>query len=142
VPYRGGRPALTDLLSGQVSALYSIALSAMPHVRAGRLRALAVTSAQRTRAAPELPTLAESGYPGFEVTGWFGVLAPARTPRAIVAKLNDEIVRILRLPEVEQRLVAQAADPVASEPEDFAGHIAAETRKWAQVIRQAGIRPE
>ena len=142
VPYKGGGPALTELLGGQVSALYSIALSAIPHVRAGRLKGLAVTSAARTRAAPELPTVSESGYPGFEVTGWFGVLAPAHTPRAIVAKLNDEIVRILRLPEVEQRLIAQAADPVASEPEAFAGHIAAETRKWAQVIKQAGIRPD
>lgn len=142
VPYRGGGLALTELVGGQVNALYGSALSAMPHVRAGRLKALAVTSATRTRAAPELPTMAESGYPGFEVTGWFGVLAPAGTPRPIVAKLNDEIVRILRLPEVEQRLVAQAAEPVASEPEAFAEHIAAETRKWAQVIKQAGIRAE
>jgi len=142
VPYKGGGPALTDILGGQVNALYSIAFSAMPHVRAGRLKGLAVTSAARTRAAPELPTVAESGYPGFEVTGWFGVLAPAHTSRAIVAKLNDEIVRILRLPEVEQRLIARAADPVASAPEAFASHIAAETRKWAQVVKQAGIRPD
>jgi tripartite-type tricarboxylate transporter receptor subunit TctC len=142
VPYKRGGTALTELLGGQVNALYSIAHSAMPHVRAGRLKGLAVTSAARTRAAPELPTMAESGYPGFDVTGWFGVLAPAKTPRAIVAKLNDEIVRILRLPEVEQRLVSQAAEPVASEPEVFAEHIAAETRKWAQVIKQAGIKPE
>jgi tripartite-type tricarboxylate transporter receptor subunit TctC len=142
VPYKGGGPALTELLGNQVNALFSIALSAMPHVRAGRLTGLAVTSRNRTRSAPELPTVAESGYPGFEVTGWFGVLAPAKTPPAVVAKLNDEIVRILRLPEVEQRLVSQAAEPVASEPQAFAQHIANETRKWAQVVKQAGIRPD
>ncbi|RPI46569.1 MAG: tripartite tricarboxylate transporter substrate binding protein [Betaproteobacteria bacterium] len=142
VPYKGGGPALAELVSGQADALFSIALSAMPHVRAGRLKALAVTSGARTRAAPELPTVAESGYPGFDVTGWFGVLAPAGTPKAIVKKLNANIVRLLRAPEVEHRLILQGADPVASEPEAFARHIAAETRKWAQVIKQAGLKSD
>jgi tripartite-type tricarboxylate transporter receptor subunit TctC len=143
VPYKGGGSALNELLGGhQAQALFSIALSAMPHVRAGRLQALAVTSAARSRAAPELPTIAESGYPRFEASGWFGVLAPARTPAVIVAKLHAEIVRILRLPEVEQRLIAQAADPVASKPAAFARHIAAETEKWARVIKQADIKSD
>lgn len=142
VPYKGGGPALADLLSGQAHALFSIALSAMPHVKAGRLKAIAVTSGARTRAAPEVPTVAESGYPGFEVTGWFGVLAPARTPRMLVSKLNAEFVRILRLPEIEQRLIALAAEPVASDPDAFARHIAAETQKWAKLIKQAGIKPD
>ena len=142
VPYRGGGPALNELLGAQVNALFSIALSAMPHVKAGRLKGLAVTGAARTRAAPELPTVAEAGYAGFEVTGWFGVLAPAHTSPAIVAKLNREIVGILRSTEVEERLTAQAADPVGSNPQAFARHIAAETGKWARVIKQAGIRPD
>lgn len=141
-PYKGGSPALADLLSGQVQALFSIAPSALPHVKTGRLKALAVTSNTRTRAAPELPTVAESGYPGFEAAGWFGVLAPARTPRALVGKIHAEIVRILHLPDVEQRLIAQAADPVGSDPAAFARHIAAETRKWARIIKQAGIKPD
>lgn len=141
-PRKGGGPALADLLSGQVQAQFSLALASMPHVKAGRLKALAVTSKARTRAAADVPTVAESGYPGFEVTGWFGVLAPARTPHGLVAKLHAETVRILRLPDVEQRLIAQAADPVASDPDAFARHIADETRKWAKVIRQAGIKPD
>jgi tripartite-type tricarboxylate transporter receptor subunit TctC len=140
VPYKGSDPALRGLLAGQAQAAFGIAISAMPYVRAGRLKALAVTSVARTKAAPELPTVAESGYPGFEVTGWYGVLAPAGTPRALVAKINGEIARILREPEIEQRLLAQAADPVAGDPKTFAGHIAAETRKWAEVIRQANIK--
>src|SRR5690606_34601695 len=138
-PAKGGAAALTELLHGQAQASFNNAYSAMPHVKAGRLKALAVTSAVRTRAAPDLPTVAESGFPGYEVTGWFGVLAPAKTPRVLVAKLNGEIVRILRLPEVEQRLIAQAADPVASDPDAFARHIAAETRKWAELIKRTGI---
>jgi tripartite-type tricarboxylate transporter receptor subunit TctC len=141
-PHKGGSQALHDVLGGQAQAVFGIALSAMPHVKAGRLTALAVTSASRTRAAPDVPTIAESGYPGFEVTGWFGVLAPAKTPRMLVTKINAEIVRILRLPEIEQRLIAQAADPVASGPDAFARHIAAETRKWAKLIKQAGIKPD
>ncbi|MCC6532765.1 MAG: tripartite tricarboxylate transporter substrate binding protein [Burkholderiales bacterium] len=139
---KGGSQALSELLGAKVHALFSIGSSALPHVRAGRLSALAVTSPSRSRAAPELPTVAESGYPGFEACGWFGVLAPASTPSAIVAKLNAEIARILHSPEVEQRLLAQAADPVASEPAAFARHIARETRKWKQIIKQAGIKPD
>ncbi len=142
VPYKGGGLALSELLGAQVQALFSLALAAMPHVRAGRLKALAVTSAERSRAAPELPTVAESGFVGFEVTGWLGVLAPATTPAAIVTKLNTEIVRALRSSEIASRLVAQGADPVGSAPSAFAVHIATETRKWAKVVKQAGIKQD
>jgi len=132
---------LNELLGAQIQALFSIAPSALPHVRAGRLKALAVASPTRTRAAPDVPTLAESGYPGFDVTGWFGVLVPAGTPVPIVAKLNAELVRTLRLPDIEQRLLAQAADAVANDPQSFARHVAAETQRWSKVIKQAGIKP-
>jgi len=142
VPYKGGGPALADALNGQVSVLFSAALSAMTHVRSGRLKGLAVSSLARSRAAPELPTIAESGFPGFDVTGWFGVLAPAKTPDLLIAKLNGEIVRILRTPEIEQRLISQGANAVASSPRAFADHIASETRKWAKVVKQAGIKPD
>lgn len=140
VPAKGVRPALADLLAGEVQVSFGVALASMPHVRAGRLRGLAVTSAERARAAPELPTMAESGFPGYEVTGWFGVLAPARTPAAIVDKLNAQIVRVLRAPEVEQHLLAQATDPIASSPAVFGAHIAAETRKWTSVVKATGIK--
>ncbi|MEO7729078.1 MAG: tripartite tricarboxylate transporter substrate binding protein [Burkholderiales bacterium] len=142
VPYKGGGPALTELLGGQVQALFSIALVAMPQVKAGRMRALAITSARRSKVAPELPTLAESGFPGFECVGWFGWIAPARVPAEIVARLNREIVRILNLPEVHERLLGLGADPVANSPQAFAAFIKSEHEKWAQVIKQAQIRAE
>ena len=141
VPHKGGAPALADVQSSHVTAAFANAAQALPHVRAARLKALAVTSAGRARAVPELPTVAESGYPGFEATSWFGVLAPAKTADAIIAKLNAQILRILRSSEVEQRLNAQAADVVASDPRAFGRHIFSETRKWAQVVKQAGIKP-
>ncbi len=140
-PQRDGRSALNELLGGQAHALFSVAPSALPHVRSGRLKALAVASGARTRAAPEVPTLAESGYPGFDVTGWFGILVPAGTPEPIVAKLNAELVRTLRLPDIEQRLRAQEADAIANDPRAFARHVAAETQRWSKVIRHAGIKP-
>jgi tripartite-type tricarboxylate transporter receptor subunit TctC len=142
VPYKGGGPALTEVIAGQVQALFSIALTAIPQVKAGKVRALGITSAKRSALAPDLPTLAESGFPGFEVVGWFGWLAPARTPRAIVDQLNGEIVRILHQPEMKERLLGLGADPVASTPQEFAAFIAAEHAKWARVIRDANIRAE
>jgi tripartite-type tricarboxylate transporter receptor subunit TctC len=140
VPYKGGGPALTELLAGQVQALFSIALVAIPQVKAGRLRALAITSARRFVLVPELPTVAESGFPGFECIGWFGVVAPAKTPRNIVELMHREITRALRLPEIEQRLQDQGAEVVAGSSAAFAAYIAAEQLKWAAVIREAGIR--
>lgn len=142
VPYKGGAPALTDLIGGQVQALFSIALAATPQIKAGRVRALAITSAKRSPVAPELPTVAESGFPGFEVIGWFGWFAPAKTPPAIVETLNRNIVAVLRSPEVRERLLAQSAEPVGNRPEEFAAYVKSEYVKWAKVAREANIRAE
>jgi tripartite-type tricarboxylate transporter receptor subunit TctC len=140
VPYKGGGPALVELIAGQVQALFSIALAATPQVKAGKVRALAITSAERSPVAPELPTVAESGFPGFEVIGWFGWLAPARTPNAIVERLNREIVIALNRPEVRNRLLDMSTVPVGNTPRQFAGFIRSERDKWARVVRDAGIR--
>jgi tripartite-type tricarboxylate transporter receptor subunit TctC len=142
VPYKGGGPALAEVLGGQVQALFSIALTATPQVKAGKVKALAITSGKRSAVAPELPTVAELGYPGFEVVGWFGWLAPAATPRAIVARLNAEIVRILGEPATRDLLVTQGADPAPSTPQHFAEFIRAEHAKWARVVKAAKIRME
>ncbi len=140
VPYKGGGPALGEVIAGQVQALFSIALAAMPQVKAGKVRALAVTSARRSALAPELPTVAESGFPGFEVVGWFGWVAPVATPKAIVDRLNREIVRILALPDMRERLQGLGADPVGNTPQAFAAFIKSEHAKWARVIKQAGVK--
>jgi tripartite-type tricarboxylate transporter receptor subunit TctC len=142
VPYKGGGPALAEVLAGQVQALFSIALAAMPHIKAGKLRALAITSAKRSRVAPELPTVAEAGFPGFEVIGWFGWLAPAATPRAIVTRLNAELVRVLRLPDVRDRLLNQSTEPVGNTPQEFAAFMKSEHEKWSKVIKAAHIKVE
>jgi tripartite-type tricarboxylate transporter receptor subunit TctC len=142
VPYKGGGPALTEVLAGQVQALFSIALAATPQIKAGKLRALAITSGKRSPVAPELPTIAEAGFPGFEVIGWFGWLAPAATPRAIVNRLNAELVRALKLPEVRDRLLAQSTEPVGNTPQEFAAFMRREHEKWSRVIRAANIRVE
>ncbi len=140
VPYKGGGPALTDLLGGQVQALFSIALAAMPHVNAGRLRALGITSARRSAVAPDLPTVAEAGgIPGFDVIGWFGWLAPAAMPRPIVQRLNKELVAALNSPDVRDRLLSQSTEPVGNTPEAFAAFMQSEHRKWAKVIQAANI---
>ncbi len=142
VPFKGGGPALTNVIAGQVQALFSIALAATPQVKAGKVRALAITSASRSPVAPDLPTIAESGFPGFEVIGWFGWLAPAKTPREIVNRLNREIVRILNMSEVHDRLLSLATIPVGNTSGQFAGFIRAERDKWAKVIRAADIKLE
>ena len=142
VPYKGGGPALTELLGGQAQALFSIALTAIPQVKGGRVRALAITSAKRSALAPELPTVAESGFPGFEAIGWFGWVAPAKMPNEIVVRFNREIVRILNLPEMRERLRQLGADPVGNSPAEFAAFIKSEHDKWAKVIKQANIRAE
>lgn len=142
VPYKGGGPALQETVAGQVQALFSIALAATPQIKAGRVRALAITSAQRSPVAPDLPTVAESGYPGFEVIGWFGWLAPAGTPKAIVDRLNQELVKSLAIPEVKDRLLSLATVPVGDKPEDFARFIRSEYEKWGKVIKAAKIEIE
>jgi len=142
VPYRGSAPALTALIGGEVSLMFNNLLTALPHVKAGRLRALAVTSAERSPAAPEIPTMAESGLPGYDVSTWYGLLVPAGTPKEIVARLNAEVVRILNLPELKERLRSQGADVIPSTPDQFAAHIRQEMVKWAQVVRQSGARAD
>jgi tripartite-type tricarboxylate transporter receptor subunit TctC len=142
VPYKGGAPALTDVISGQIQMLYSTILQAHAHLASGRLRPLAVTTAKRSRAMPELPTMAEAGVKGYEVAGWYGVVAPAKTPRAIIVKLNGEIVRALKLPDVGERMAADGSEPVGSTPEQFGAHIRSEVAKWRELIRKTGIRAD
>jgi tripartite-type tricarboxylate transporter receptor subunit TctC len=138
IPYKGSAPALTDLVGGQVELMFDNLPSSLPFIKAGRLRALAVTSGTRAAALPDLPTLAESGLAGFEASSWFGVLAPAGTPRDIVAKLNGAIATWLASPEAREKLSSQGAIAAGGTPDAFARHIAAETVKWAKVVKASG----
>jgi len=138
VPYKGNAASLTDLVAGRVQMMFSNLLTAGPLARAGKLRGLAVTSARRSAQAPELPTVAESGVPGYDITPWYGVLFPAATPRAIVIRLNQEIGGILTTPEVADRFRAQGIDLVTSTPEAFATLIKSEIPKWRKVVKDSG----
>ena len=140
IPYKGSAQALQDLLAGQVQLMFDNLPPSLPQIKAGKLRALAVTSATRAPALPDVPTLAESGLPGFEASSWFGILAPAGTPAPIVAKLNAEIAKYLATPEAKEKLLKQGANPAGGTPEDFAKHIAAETAKWAKVVKDSGAK--
>jgi tripartite-type tricarboxylate transporter receptor subunit TctC len=142
VPYKGGAPAVIALLIGEVSLSFATMPSVIAHVRSGRLRALAVTSAQRWSSTPELPTVAESGVPGFEVNSWYGLLVPVGTPKEIIARLNSELVRILHTPEVKQRISSGGAETVGNAPGQFGVLIKSETEKWARVVKDAGVKPE
>jgi tripartite-type tricarboxylate transporter receptor subunit TctC len=142
VPYKGA-VALNDLLSGeQVHFMFATIPSVIEFVRAGRLRALAVTSKSRSAAVPDIPTVAESGFPDFEASSWFGLLGPADLPRDIVAKLQGEVVRVLKIPEIRDTLIAQGADPVGSSPEQFAAYIRGETAKWSKVVKSSGAKAD
>lgn len=142
VPYKGGAPATTDLIAGQVQLLWISIPSVLPHVQAGRLRALAVSTAKRSASAPDVPTVAESGYTGFEYSNWNALFAPAKTPPAIVRKMNDMIVKILREPEVAQRLSAQGADPAPGTADELARYMRMDDARWKKVIQTAGLRAE
>lgn len=142
VPYKGGGPAVVALLGGQVQLNFATIPSVLPHVRTGKLRAVAVTTLKRSPAAPEVPTIAESGVPGYDHGPWNGMLAPAKTPKAIIARLNAEVARIVHMPEAKAVLVHEGAEPVGNTPEEFAAVIRTETVKWAKVIKTAGIKPE
>jgi len=142
VPYKGTGPAITDLVGGQVQAMITGVVALMPHVKSNRLRALGVTSTKRVAALPDVPTVAESAVPGFDVSSWFGVFLPARTPRPIVMKMNQEIVKILTNPEVRQRLIDQGADPASGTPEEFAAYVKSEMTRWGQVVRSTGARAD
>jgi tripartite-type tricarboxylate transporter receptor subunit TctC len=140
VPYKGAVPALTDLLGGHLSMIFSSLPPALPHVNNGKLRGIAVTSLARTPIAPSIPTISESGLKGFEVVNWYGVLAPARTPKNIISRLNTEIVKIMNMPEVVKMLSEQGAVPMTSTPEQFGSFIKDETSKWAKLVKFSGAR--
>ena len=142
VPYKGGFPALTDVVGGQIQMLFSTLLQSDAQRKAGRVRALAVTTKKRSAGAPDLPTMQEAGVTGYEVAGWYGVLAPAKTPRPIIDKLNTEIVRILHSADIQGKLAADGSEAVGNTPEQFGAHIKSEVAKWAKVVREANIRAE
>ncbi len=142
VPYKGIAPAIVDVISGQVSMTFASIISGTPHVKSGKLRALAVTGARRSPALPELPTMMEAGVKGYESSTWYGLLAPKATPRAIIGKLNREVVSIVNLPEVKSHLLNEGAEPVGNTPEQFGEFIKAEIDKWGKVIRTAGLRAQ
>jgi len=142
VPYKGGPAGVIDLIAGRIAVMATSMNYLLPHVRSGKLRALGVTTARRVAAAPEFPTIAEAGLPGFESVQWYGLLAPAGTPRPIIEKLNREVVSFLRTPATAARLVADGNEVVASSPEAFSRFMKTETAKWAKVVKAAGIEPE
>jgi len=142
VPYKGGGPAMLDVMSGQVEMTFCTLIQALPHMRSGKLKALGVGSARRSPLLPEVPTIAESGVPGYDGTIWWGVLGPAGIPGAIVTRLNTEIGVVLRDPEMGKRLVAEAAEPVIETPEAFGKLIVNDIGKWGSVAKQAGLRAE
>ena len=142
VPYKGVNLAMNDVLGGQVQLVVIGIPAAAPHIKAGRLRALAVIAPQRSPALPDVPTAAEAGLPGFDVTTWYGVLAPAGTPRAIVVRLNAELARIMHAPDLQERLAATGTEPLTGTPEQFAHYIAQEIAKWEKVVRAAGLKAD
>ena len=139
VPYKGTGPALVDLVGGQVQIMFSNFTAALPQIRSGKLRALAVTGEQRTPTAPDIPTVIESGLKGYTVTSWYGLVAPAHTPQPVVAKLNAEIVKVLKQPGIRDRLAGDGAEPSSNTPAEFAALIKTELAKWEKVIKGAGL---
>jgi tripartite-type tricarboxylate transporter receptor subunit TctC len=142
VPYKGAGPALVDLVAGQVQVMCTSPLPAMPHVKAGRLKALGMTSRNRSRAAPDVPTVAEQIGTDYESSLWYAMLAPARTPQPVIRRVHAETVKILKLPDLSAQLLAQGAEPVGNSPQELAKFIAEEIRRWTTVIEQANIRAE
>lgn len=142
VPYKGGVPAVAAVLGTETQLVFGSLVTVLPHVKAGRLRALGVTSAQRSTLIPELPTIAEAGVPGYELINWYGLLAPAGTPHAAIARLNEHIARILQLPDVRDKLLSQGLEPLGGTPQQFAAYLRADVAKWAKVIKELGLRSE
>jgi tripartite-type tricarboxylate transporter receptor subunit TctC len=142
LPYKGGGPAAAAVLAGEAQVIFGSVASSLPHVKAGRLRALATTGLRRSKVAPELPTMAESGFPGFDVRSWYAFLVPAGTPAAIVRRLNEEAVKVVALPEVQAAMSRQGLESETTTPRELAQRIKSETAVWAGVIRDAGIKPE
>ena len=142
IPYKGGGPAVADLLASQVPVSFATVLETLPHVKSGRLRALAVTSANRSLASPSVATVAESGVPEYESISWLALFAPAGTPKDIINKISLEVVRIINLPDVKERLLLQGAEPIGSTPEQLAAVLANDIAKYAKVMKVAGVQPE
>ena len=142
VPYKGAAPAITDLLGGHVQLAALSVASGMPNIKAGKLRGLVVTSTKRSPALPDVPTIAESGFPGFEAVGWLGILVPNGTPPAVIARLNVEFGKVMGNADVQKALIAQGVEPTTSTPEAFGAMVRSETAKWQKVVRDAGIKPE
>jgi tripartite-type tricarboxylate transporter receptor subunit TctC len=142
VPYKGGAPAVNDVVGGQVAMTFEALLATLALVKAGKLKAIAVTTSQRSSLLPNVPTIAESGLPGFDATNWYGFLAPARTPAPIVARLNREIVKVLAMPDVKEKFASVGADPVGNTPEEFAAVIRADVAKWKRIVQETGAKAE
>ena len=142
VPYKGSAPALTDLIGGQVQLIFDSMPSAMPHVKSGKIRALAVTTAKRSPTVPDLPTVTESGVPGFDISTWYGVWAPAGTPKDIVNKVAGEMAKALQQPAVRERLAALGAEPVGNTPEEFAAYCQSELAKWSKIVKESGAKAD
>jgi tripartite-type tricarboxylate transporter receptor subunit TctC len=142
IPYKGSAQALTDLMAGNVSVMWDNLPASMPFIKAGRLRAIAITTERRYPGLPDLPTVAESGVPGYEASAWFGVVVPAATSRQIITRLNSEINRAVNLPDMKERFAQQGAIPAPGTPEDFAAWIRAEIAKWGKVVKASGAHVE
>lgn len=142
VPYKGSAPAMLDLVGGHVSFMFDNLPTAYPHIKGGKIRVLGVTAARRARVLPDVPTIAQAGLPGYEVESWFGVFAPAGTPKLLIDRLHAELVKALAMPDVRQKLEEQGADIVGSSPEQFAAHVKREIAKWAKVVKASGARVE
>ncbi|TMH76879.1 MAG: tripartite tricarboxylate transporter substrate binding protein [Betaproteobacteria bacterium] len=142
MPYKGTGQALTDLLAGHVNLMFAPSQTVMPYVHAGKLKALAVTGARRSETLPDLPTVAESGLPGYEAVGWFGLLAPAATPKATVARASADVNRVLAMSDVREKMLGLGADPAGNTPEEFARFIREDQAKWSKLMKEAGIKAE
>jgi tripartite-type tricarboxylate transporter receptor subunit TctC len=142
VPYKGEAPAITDLLAGQIDMIIGTMPALLPHVRSGKLRAVAVTQPRRSNAVPDVPTMTESGFPAVHVTGWTAIVAPTGTPADVIKRLRDEVAKVLAAPEAREFLAKQGAEPVASTPEEFGAFMKAEASKWGAAVKAAGLKPE
>ncbi len=140
IPYKGGGPAMIDLVGGQVQLVFATAASAVPQIKGGKIKGIAVTTAKRSALMPNLPTISEAGLPGFDANNWYGVLAPAKTPRPIIMRLNSEIAKVLAMPDVKNFLFNQGLDPAAGTPEQFGAYIKSEMTKWAKVVKASGAK--
>jgi tripartite-type tricarboxylate transporter receptor subunit TctC len=142
VPYKGGAPAMSDLVGGQVQLVFATTASAIPHIKSGRIKGIAVTTAKRSALLPDLPTISEAGLAGFDANNWYGLVVPAKTPRPIIDQLNAEVTKILAMPDVKTTLFNQGLDPAPGTPEQFGAYIKSERIKWAKVIKDSGAKAE